>query len=71
MGHIEGGGMVGWNSTNFSPMIQSLVSDNLLPHKEEDNVDSKNEQPSSDQSSSDIYLNFNETVSFNDCIMLV
>ena len=51
-------------------MIKSLVSDNLSPHKDEDDVDS-NEQPSSEQSDSDLYLNFNETDSFNDCIILV
>ena len=60
----------GWNYTNFSPMIESLVSDKLSPHKDEDDVDS-NEQPSSEQSDSDFYLDFNEADSFNDCIMLV
>ena len=61
----------GWNYTNLSPMIQSLVSDNLSPHKVEDDADSKKEQPSSEQSDSDLYLNFNETDSFSDCIILV
>ena len=61
----------GWNYTNFSPMIESLVSDNLPPHKDEDGVDSKKEQLSSEQSDSDLYLNFNETDSFTDCIILV
>ena len=61
----------GWNYTNLSPLIESLVSDNLPPHKDEDGADSKNEQLSSEQSDSDLYLNFNETDSFNDCVILV
>ena len=52
-------------------MIQSLVSDNLSPHNDEDDADSKKEQSSSEQSDSDLYLNFNETDSFSDYIMLV
>ena len=60
----------GWNYTNFSPMIKSLVSDKLSPHKDEDDVDS-NKEPSSEQFDSDCYPNFNDTDSFSDCIMLV
>ena len=58
----------GWNSTYLSPMIQSLVSDNWSPHNDEDDADSNKEQPNSEQSDSD--LNFVETDSFTDCIML-
>ena len=61
----------GWNSISLSPMIQSLVSDSLPPHKDEDVADSKKEQLSSEQSVNDFYPDFNETDSFNDCIILV
>ena len=52
----------GWNYTNFSPVIESLVSDNLSPLKNEDDVDSKMEQLSSEQSDSDLYLNFKKLI---------
>ena len=50
----------------MSANVQSLLSDNRPTHNDEDNGDSNSEQ-----SDNELYVNFIETDSFDDCIMLI